>query len=343
MIFVIATAQQELVVRNFFTVNLTGVAIEADISDPVLAASIRAATDFDGELADIGIVILAHNIGESGAEVHRFREREIATVSARAGDDVVNLMRARCGQIQHPERGIDPLQIRDRNEREHQVLIHGDPQQTVASVFGQTRQAAKLIAREIALRHLYGSDGIAGLLLLLNVGLEPLVEFGIPFGRGVQHRKLSAQARRLRARLKTAETFRHESRSFNPAIGQDIGVFLLDLLFHPIEAALAQHELQPRHVLVLAVPVLIKNTEDRFNAIDKSLNGNEFIEQFGFARERPQTAADGHAKATPLNAIFVTDHGTQSDVIDLCAYSVYLAAGKGDFELARHAICERLM
>ena len=54
-----------------------------------------------------------------------------------------------------------------------QVLIYGHPQQAIAGAAGDMRQCVHLPARQVALRHLHRDHGVAGLLLLANVGFKP--------------------------------------------------------------------------------------------------------------------------------------------------------------------------
>ena len=53
-------AKQHQVVRDFPSLDLPGIAIEADIGDPVLPASVRASTHFDLQPPHSGIMIVAH-------------------------------------------------------------------------------------------------------------------------------------------------------------------------------------------------------------------------------------------------------------------------------------------
>ena len=77
-------------------------------------------------------------------------------------------------------------QARQRNEREHHILIDRDAQQAVAGGRRELREAAQLVAGQVALIHRDGDRGVAGLLLLVDVGFEPGVVSGVA-RRGLIH------------------------------------------------------------------------------------------------------------------------------------------------------------
>src|ERR1035441_6762251 len=91
-----------------------------------------------------------------------------------------------------------------------------------------------LDAGEVALVHADSHRGVARLLLLFHVGLEPRVVFRVARTARVQHRQQRAVAQRLRFRLVSAEAFRHPFRPRDAAVGEDVRVLFLDVLLEPL-------------------------------------------------------------------------------------------------------------
>jgi hypothetical protein len=56
-LFVVTAAEQHLVVGHLAAVDFARVAVESEVADPVMAAGIGAAAGFDGEPADLRIVV----------------------------------------------------------------------------------------------------------------------------------------------------------------------------------------------------------------------------------------------------------------------------------------------
>ena len=106
-----------------------------------------------------------------------------------------------------------------------------------------------------------------------------------------------------------------------PPFVTDIVVLLLDLLFQPVEAALAHHELHARLVLVLAIAVLVEDAEHGFALVEQALLGDELVEQLRFGGQGAETAADDHAEA----ALAVADHGAQADIVDGALNAILVA------------------
>ena len=93
-VFVVAAAEEHLVVRQFAPLDLARVAIESEIADPVMAAGIGAATRLNRKAAHLRIVVAADGFGQRGTQVHGLGEPQVAGVCARASDDVGYLERA---------------------------------------------------------------------------------------------------------------------------------------------------------------------------------------------------------------------------------------------------------
>ena len=119
------------------------------------------------------------------------------------------------------------------------------------AVRGDARQRAQLLAGQIALLHAHGNGGVAGLLLLGHVGLPPRVVSGSPvrwFTTG-SSAPLPSGCGCDWYPPKPSGTI---SGQAIPPFARMSAIFLLDLLAQPLDAAFAQHEFQPRLVLVAA-------------------------------------------------------------------------------------------
>src|ERR1022692_1130429 len=336
---VVPTAQEHLVIGNLAAVDLAGVAIETEIGDPVMAAGVGAAAGLDGEAAHPRVVVLADGLLQRGAQVHGLGDAEIAGVGSGAGDHIVDLTGAAGAEAKFAQGGIDPRQARQRKVRQNDVLVDGGAQQAIAGGGGKPRQAAQLVAGEVALIDGHGDGGVPRLLLLLHVAGEPRMVGGVAGSRLVEHGEKGAVAERLRVGLVSAEALGHNRRPLDAAVLHDIVVLFGDLLLHPGEAAVAHHELHARGVLVLAVAVLIEDADDGFAPVEQALFGDELVEQLGLGRQRSQTAADDHAEAS----LAVANHGAEADVVDGALYAILVAAAvEGELEFARQVAGEVL-
>src|ERR1035438_6068214 len=211
-------------------------------------------------------------------------DAEIAGVGSGAGDHIVDLTGAAGTEAKFAQGGVDLRQARQRKVRQDHVLVDGGAQQAIAGGGGKPRQAAQLIAGQVALIDGHGDGRIPRLLLLLHVAGEPSVVGCVAGRRLVEHRQQGAVAERLRVGLVSAEALGHYRRPLDAAVLQDIVVLFGDLLLHPGEAAVAHHELHARGVLVLAVAVLIEDADNGFAPVEQALFGDELVEQLGFGR-----------------------------------------------------------
>src|ERR1035438_1078590 len=180
---------------------------------------------------------------------------------------------------------MQAAQPAERNESQEDVLVDADAQQAVGRILREAGEATHLRAGQVTLIHAHDDCGVAALLLLDEVGFEPPIVLRIASAVGVYDRQQRALAQRLRVRFVSAESFRHQFGPDDAAVFQNIGVLALDLLAQPVDAALAQYELQARLVAVLAVAVLIEHTHDGLATVEQALFGKELVEQLGFGRQ----------------------------------------------------------
>ena len=330
--FVISAAQQHLVIRNLTAIDLARVAEEPEVSHPVLAAGIGTTADFDRKAAHTRVVIPPQRLAQRGSQVHRLSKRQVAGVSAGASDDIIYMPRTGSCEADCGQRPMHLRQPRQRNERQQHVLIDGYAQRSVARGSRDACQFPQLSAEKIALLHAHRHRGVAGLLLLGNVGCQPRVILAVARLVTLDQRQQRSLPKRLRPRLVAAEALRYHLRPSDPAVSQDELVFLFHLFAQPLDAALAQHEFQPRLVLVGAIAVTVEDTDHRFAPVQQALLGNELFEQLRFGGQRPQASGHQHAEA----ALAIADGRAQADIVDRARNAIAArAAVEGDFELAR--------
>ncbi len=167
--------EEHLVIRDFPSFDLARVAIETEVGDPVLPARVWAAANFNAQRAGFRLREVAHHIVDSFPEIHRLRERKIAGVSAGAGSDVLEFSGVGLAQTDRIERGMQTRKSGQRNKRKLKILIDCYADQSIAGGLGNFGETAHLVGREIALVDANARHGVAGLFLLLNIGLEPAV------------------------------------------------------------------------------------------------------------------------------------------------------------------------
>src|SRR5580704_5829203 len=116
-------------------------------------------------------------LSQCGAETHRFRNAQVATVSSRTCRDIVNLSRACVCQAKLIQGFVDLRQPAERYISENDVLVDGHPDQSIAAASRNTRQPSHLIASEIALCYFHRYNGEPGLLLWTNICVQPELIF----------------------------------------------------------------------------------------------------------------------------------------------------------------------
>ncbi len=143
----------------------------------------------------------------------------------------------------------------------------------------------------------------------------------------------------MRIRLIAAETLGDPFRPRDSAVGQDVGVFLFDLLLDPRDTARAHQELDARRIAVLPVAVLVEDADHRFDAVDQALFGQELVEKLRFDGQRAQSAADHDAEA----ALAIAHHGADAEIVDGSGDAILVAASiERDLEFARQVLREVL-
>src|SRR5262249_7252500 len=153
------------VIGQLAALDFAGVAVEADVGDPMLAAGVGAAANVDLQAADERVVVFASVFGEGGAEVHGLGQRQVAAIGAGAGDGIADFIGAVAGQADFFEGGVNALERAYGHVGERHVLSHGHADETVGGPFGEIGEGVHLGAGQITVGDFYRDDGIAGLLL----------------------------------------------------------------------------------------------------------------------------------------------------------------------------------
>ena len=169
-------AEHDLEVRHGVAVHVAADAVEAEVGDVVLAAGVEAAADLDVQAAD-GLVQLAASLGEPHAQLAgqaaRGGDAQLAGVGARAGGDVDDGAGARRGQIRLPSARCRAPADRLRSPSAGRCSARrwcGWSPDVLARDVGQR---AQLVGGDVAQRQRDGDVDVAGLALLVDVGLVP--------------------------------------------------------------------------------------------------------------------------------------------------------------------------
>ncbi len=117
------------------------------------------------------------------------------------------------------------------------------------------------------------------------------------------------------------------------------GKFGFDAALELFEAQLFDDELHPCLVAVLPVAEVVEDLQDRLAERQEVLHRQVLVEEVRDARRRAQPAACRDAEADGPVRLFDRQ---EAEVVDGRQGAIVLAAGEGDFELARQALIERV-
>ena len=192
-----------------------------------------------------------------------------------------------------------------RHEAQQQNSVRCHAEQSIAGVPRDAREPPHLGTVEIALLHARRHDGISLLLLFRDIGIEPPLvlrdrRWPLPPITGSNW----APSQRSAARIeppKPSGTSRRQVRFRHFAGCRRI--LFRSASCSQSNAPLAQDELQSGLVAVLAVAVLVEDADDRFDAVDQALLGQEVVEQARRVGQRPEAAADDDPEAAAGKAV----------------------------------------
>jgi hypothetical protein len=90
--------------------------------------------------------MIAHFLGQGRAKIHRFGQRQVATIGAGASGNIVDLLGARARQIDRFQSRVDPWQLTKRDEAQHQILVDCNAQQPIPGVSRNRGQRVHLFS-----------------------------------------------------------------------------------------------------------------------------------------------------------------------------------------------------
>jgi len=162
-----AAADAEIVGVDKLAIDLDFLSFDADVGDPVLAATIGAAGDVKFDLMlEIGIAIF-ESLGEPASETLGFRESEFAKFGTGAGDRAANEGGTCDGESAGGELGEDRGNVNLGDVDEEKVLHGSGADVAVGVTFGKIGGKAEL-RRSDASTNDGGTDGEEAGLLLRN-------------------------------------------------------------------------------------------------------------------------------------------------------------------------------
>src|SRR5580704_3550527 len=166
--FAYASADAEIVGIDHFAVELDFFALEADVGDPVLAATVGAAGDIDAELLLEAGDAVVEFAGEPARETFGFGESELAEFGASAGDRGA----CECGganrQARSREFASNPDGVLVWDVYDHEILHDRVADVAVAVAVGQVGGESELCWGDASAQHVGADVGQAELLLSVN-------------------------------------------------------------------------------------------------------------------------------------------------------------------------------
>src|SRR5208283_3628796 len=162
------SANAEIVGVDEFVIHFDFLAFDADVGDPVLAATVGAAGDVELDVfAEAGETVF-ELFGEPAGEGFGFGESEFAEFGAGAGDSAANEGRAFDRQATGDERVDDGGNMGFGNVDEEEILHGGGADVAVGETLGQTGGEAELRGGDATANDGSADGKKAGLLLSLQ-------------------------------------------------------------------------------------------------------------------------------------------------------------------------------
>ena len=163
-----SAADAEIVGVDEFAIDLDFLALDANVGDPVLAATVRAAGDVEFDLMFEPGIAVFESFGEPAGEALGFCESEFAEFGAGASNRTANEGGASNGESSGVELGDDGADLGFGDVDQEEILHGGGAELAVGMVFGELGGEAEL-RRGDAPTNDRGPDGEeAGLLLGSN-------------------------------------------------------------------------------------------------------------------------------------------------------------------------------
>src|SRR5258708_33342390 len=279
--------------------------LDADVGDPMLAATVRATSDVDLELFAVLGKPLVKLLHKPPREALRLRDGQLAELHAGAGDRAAKKWRSfgpQAGVVQLSRHG---LRVLLRHVRHEQVLHDRRAQLARPEAFGDIRSRAQLLREDPPPQHGRPNIGVACLLLEMNADVVAVDIVGRKLGYAALEVEWQPPLNRFQRALRRPTVLQEEileTRSL-AVLSQDIRI-----------AKHLRHRAKHRHDLIPS---------------------DEGVEPPGEVRLRRQ--ASTQPEREPNLAVKATDRG-QSDVVDLRVGAPDAASGDGDLEFSRQVV-----
>ena len=189
-------------------------AVEADVGDVMLAASVRAAAHLHVHRPRqrVGDLQRLDPLLDGLVEAHRAGDPELAGVGAGAADHVGDLVGTGVAEVERRQRAPHLIDRLVAHPAQHEVLMDRGPGRAAGVVTHDLAQAAQLLGAEVAAADLDLDGAEAGLALGGDVGLGEAIELAAVtvgagelaagLGRGAPPRRCRSGSRRSRSRAR---------------------------------------------------------------------------------------------------------------------------------------------
>jgi hypothetical protein len=340
-----APAQEHLVAGGGLAVGPPLGAEEADVTDVVLAARVRAAGDVDADAAHLGQARVLEGPPDVVGEAPALGDGQVAGVGARARHHVAGQLGAGLGHADGVEAAVELGELGVGEAPEHHVLAVGDPH-LGAQVALDGGQGPELVGGDVAQAgEGVGGDGALGHaphhvdLLPLAVGVAlPLQAQG---DRGAHRRGPDGD---VDSRGPVALLLDQLGHAAGPGgAGQQETALLEDPGPELVDTEGVDEPLHAGAQLVVAVAVVVEDPEDRLEGGQQVVAGGELLEGLGGMGVGAQAAGDEHPEPGLDGAVFARPgDGHHADVVEHGLATVRGAAREVDLELAGQPLGDRV-
>src|SRR5581483_2030048 len=166
--------------------DLTAYAIEAEVGDVVLAATVEASADLDVQVLHgfVGrVALFSDALAELGGETARRGNAELASIGAGARDDINQCPGSGFAETNGVE-GLEKLrQVALADPPDHEILLDRGPNGLSGEAADNVAERAELVRRDVAERQSNGDGDVSRLTLRPRIEFEKLLEL---FGRAVE-------------------------------------------------------------------------------------------------------------------------------------------------------------
>jgi hypothetical protein len=225
--------------------------------------------------------------------------------AAGASHDVGDMQGVRLTEVDLHEASIQIVESTGGDEAQHQILLVRGANGTVAELARQRRHAAQLLCADIADRQLDGDHRVASLHLPQRVGPLP------PRKTAIAERFVPVR-RRGRGLCKRRDQHPQAVAEVSSALCLDHLVLLVETAEKLLLAELAEQELHPVLLAVLALAVAVIDAHDRLCSDEHVILRDEGPPQVRDLGRRSEPPRHVELEAEPR----IGHRGEQADVVD---------------------------